>query len=229
MPDTAVAWASATGVLLVVLAAVGLLRRKAASADQSGAGVLSRHGNGSPAALSTTNPGARPPSRWVPPAATVNVAGYVLRDGMIYVGEAVRAVRGGAPEPALINPRLPVNRSNPFRAGQGMSYWPSYSDISPENRAAYLEWLADGRRSPDAYIGYVFLFFYGLERRALIDSATDPGIASEMPRIIREVEELLAVYGHNGSFSTYAGGLLELCRWKFDPVGSATREPALFG
>jgi len=50
-----------------------------------------------------------------------------------------------------------------------MDYWPSYCEVSPRARAAYLRWLEDGRRDESTYIGYVFLFFYGLERRLLGD------------------------------------------------------------
>ena len=50
-----------------------------------------------------------------------------------------------------------------------MTYWPSYSEISSAARTAYVDWLASGRR-PGAHIGYVFLFFYGIERRVLVDA-----------------------------------------------------------
>ena len=40
-----------------------------------------------------------------------------------------------------------------------MGYWPSYSSISPEARAAYLGWLSTGKSDPQADIGYVFLYF----------------------------------------------------------------------
>jgi hypothetical protein len=43
-----------------------------------------------------------------------------------------------------------------------MPYWPGYSDIGPQHRAIYLDWLADGRRRTDIDAGYMFLYFYGL-------------------------------------------------------------------
>jgi hypothetical protein len=89
-----------------------------------------------------------------------------------------------------------------------MGYWPSYASIPPECRAAYLQWLLDGRRAPRAYIGYVFLYFYGLERRLLVDSQWSPAARAEHPALVREVERLLRIYGSNSSFNGYAGNLL---------------------
>lgn len=89
-----------------------------------------------------------------------------------------------------------------------MAYWPSYSTIAPACRAAYLEWLANGRHAPDAYIGYVFLYFYGLERRLLIDAHRSAVASAERETVVAEVRRLLGIYGTNGSFRGYAEGLL---------------------
>ncbi|MFP2923847.1 TerB N-terminal domain-containing protein [Pyxidicoccus sp. 3LG] len=141
----------------------------------------------------------------------VEVAGYKLTGGMVYVGARLRAVNTPGTEPALINPSLEVG-SRPSRDGPGMGYWPSYSDISPACRAAYLEWLAQGRRRPGAYIGYVFLFFYGLERRALTEMGEGAGALAEARAIEEEVQGLLQVYEENRSFRGYALAFLDVLR-----------------
>ncbi|WP_306799795.1 TerB N-terminal domain-containing protein [Corallococcus sp. AS-1-6] len=148
---------------------------------------------------------------WIPPGQSVEVAGRRIPGGMVYVGDKLAAVNVPSPEPALINPRLQV-ASRPDRSGEGMNYWPSYSTISPACRAGYLEWLEEGRRRPDAYIGYVFLFFYGLERRTLIDLAKGPVASAEVRAMEEEVQGLLRVYGANGSFRRYATQLLDVLR-----------------
>ncbi len=89
-----------------------------------------------------------------------------------------------------------------------MGYWPSYDQIPASCRAAYLSWLANGRQG-GAYIGYVFLFFYGLERRALIDAQTDPEAEAELPTIRAEVARLLTLFGDNRSFQGYATAFLD--------------------
>lgn len=93
-----------------------------------------------------------------------------------------------------------------------MSYWPSYASIPDRCRAAYLQWLAAGRRSRGAYIGYVFLFFYGLERRVLHDRFYSQLAQAESRAILAEVEALLEVYGGNSSFKRYATSFLEIGR-----------------
>lgn len=105
----------------------------------------------------------RADARWVAPGEEVEVQGYRLRDGMIYVGRSLPALSEyGGTEPALIDTRLRVDQPRPALSGEDMPYWPSYSEIAPSSRGAYLDWLASGRSDPNANIGYVFLFFYGL-------------------------------------------------------------------
>ncbi len=162
---------------------------------------------------------------WVPPGREVTVAGYTIPGGMLYVGKRLASVAGHSTEPALIDSSLPVNRSNPNRKGEGMTYWPSYSAILPACRAAYLEWLAAGRRDPSAYIGYVFLYFYGLERRALAEAARFERAKQDVPTIIHEVEQLLKVYGDNGSFRGYATQFLDIL--KLVATGDGEAEPPM--
>lgn len=147
--------------------------------------------------------------RWVPPGESIEVAGVNLPGGMLYVGGRLKALNGGA-EPCLISGRHTVARVGNYRARQ-MGYWPSYAEASPEERRAYLNWLSEGRSNPDCDIGYVFLFFYGLERRVIVDSRDDPAARNDWPAIIVELRRLLAIYGEkSGSFNRYAG---ELLRW----------------
>nr|WP_269454285.1 TerB N-terminal domain-containing protein [Saccharothrix espanaensis] len=140
---------------------------------------------------------------WVPVGATTSLAGRTL-PGMVYFGRLTRSdvVSGGNVE--VIDPTLPIDWRKPDFAGQEMDYWPAYHSITPRSRAAYLLWLEGGRWAADAYIGYVFLYFYGLERRALVDAQQDPAARADLPRILSEVVRLLTVYGGNSSFRQYA-------------------------
>jgi uncharacterized tellurite resistance protein B-like protein len=152
-----------------------------------------------------------PEKCWVLAEKTVSVQGYDIPGGLIYVGNHLAGVGPwSGTEPALINPKLPVDKSRPDREGQGMGYWPSYSDIPPASRAAFLEWLAGGRRDPGAYIGYVFIFFYGLERRAIADAKHFDSAKQELPLIREEVQRLLGLYSHNRSFKSYASRFADL-------------------
>jgi tellurite resistance protein len=144
---------------------------------------------------------------WVACDQAVDVLGLTLGGG-IYVGREMTAANGYSPEPALVNPYLAVDWKRPIWDGSGMGYWPSYSGIGPGHRAAYLHWLASGQDDPGAYIGYVFLYFYGLERRALVDFKANKEARSELPAILSRVRSLLDTYGTNNSFHHYASGFL---------------------
>ncbi|MNL97154.1 Tellurite resistance protein TerB [compost metagenome] len=162
----------------------------------------------------------KPDVRWVPAGESVNVSGCVLPGGMFYVG-SVLAGRHDAEEPSLINPKLRIAKTDVDLEARLMSYWPSFSSITSEARRGYLQWLEGGRIYPLADTGYVFLFFYGLERRALDDAVNDPAAKAEIPLIVEEVHRLLSIYGENRSFRGYAEGFL-------DYLSNTTVDPNLY-
>lgn len=146
-------------------------------------------------------------TRWLPAGESIEIAGATLPGGLLYVGPRLNALNGMA-EPALINPHLAVSGRGDCR-DQHTHYWPSYAELSPEGRRAFLDWLSTGRTHPDCNIGLVFLFFYGLERRIIVDSQKDPAAKQEWPIILAEIRRLLSIYGaRSDSFQRYAGDLL---------------------
>jgi uncharacterized tellurite resistance protein B-like protein len=156
---------------------------------------------------SSAKPKGHPvPTNWIPPGQSVTVAGVVIPAGMIYVGSTLISSDGGL-EPAQLDPRLPVDHQAVDPAERLFGYWPRYDSISPQARRAYLTWLAGGRCDVNANIGYVFLFYYGLERRILVDAVNDASAKAEIPRIVAEIERLQAIYG-NASFQRYSSELL---------------------
>lgn len=135
---------------------------------------------------------------WFGQGASVTVSGVRLVSPMIYTGAVAR--NWEAPR-HLVDPGLQIAPSGEDQDGLSLGYWPSYSGLTPVARHTYLQWLALGR--PAGYgIGYVFVFFYGLERRLLREEAGD---ADE---VIAEVGRLLTLYGDNSSFRGYARRLL---------------------
>jgi uncharacterized tellurite resistance protein B-like protein len=144
---------------------------------------------------------------WIGAGQTTVVKGLSIPGGMLYVGSTLTAPDGSI-EPAQIDPTLEVDSQTADPQDRLFGYWPRYDEISPTARRAYLTWLAGGRQDPSADVGYVFLFFYGLERRVLVDGKTDVAARSEVPAIMAEVERLRAIYG-NRSFLSYTKNLLE--------------------
>ena len=140
--------------------------------------------------------------RWVPAGESVTIAGREI-GGMVYVGRGPTV--GGKPDHAFIDPaKLVAYRADDLQA-EGMPYWPNYSSIHPRSRATYLAWLAGGRSHPDYNVGYVFLYFYGLERRFFVDRPD----RREQLAIVAEVERLRGAYGVNGSVNGYLGSFLQ--------------------
>ncbi|HBO43484.1 MAG TPA: hypothetical protein DD670_06050 [Planctomycetaceae bacterium] len=145
-------------------------------------------------------------TEWIPANSSKQLAGFEI-GGMIYVGNPQCATAYWRNENCVIDPSAEVSRSQADYTGGRMPYWPCYAEIDPMCRRAYLEWLAGGRSDPGTYIGYVFLYFYGLERRLIVDAPGD----EETQALFDEVERLREIYGANGSFNRYSKALLD-CR-----------------
>ena len=145
--------------------------------------------------------------RWVNYEQSAVVAGRNI-GGMVYLGPDRRQGALSATWKPTIVPTLPVAASGPDITGDGMPYWPSYSEIGPNSRAAYLDWLATGRSDRRYGVGHVFLYFYGLERRFFIDS---PDLY-ERRLIINEVDRLLQIYGDHRSVRRYFESFVDAAR-----------------
>jgi len=67
------------------------------------------------------------------------------------------------PDPSSIYIHLPISEEYDV---PGLPYWPHYIELSPGQRYNYLNWLRNVEQPID--MGYVFLYYYGLERQLLI-------------------------------------------------------------
>lgn len=156
------------------------------------------------------------PAQWIQPGEEILIDGRIISGGFFYSGRVLKGF-GGWVESSLIDPGLYVDSRSPDYSGELMGYWPSYSDISPRSRAAYLDWLVTDRSQPDVYIGYVFLYFYGIERRLLVDSSDQNLEDAEIKSLIDELIRLRNKYGHNRSFKNYANSLISHAKVRFFP------------
>lgn len=147
-------------------------------------------------ARSTRHGGAAAVRRWVGSSEAVDIGGRRIAGGLLYVVDGSKDERPYCP--ATVIAGLAVGGG---RNARDLGYWPSYYYLTPAQRGAYLDWLATGRSHPDIDLGYVFLFFYGLEWRALVDG-------QDRSEIAREVLRLYGIYGRHRSFHDYALNLL---------------------
>jgi hypothetical protein len=161
-------------------------------------------------------------ARWVQPGEAVAIRGAIIPGGAFYVGTALSCPLLHGDEPALVNPALAVEISRTTLRDTDMQYWPSYESLTPGQRATYLSWLASDRNLGQLPIGYVFLYFYGFERRVFLDLLGTPDLAAELPWIRAEVERLHRVYGSNPSLNGYAQRFL----WATECLGGGSRDLA---
>lgn len=147
---------------------------------------------------------ARIPLRWVGAEESIKIHGFEIRSPMTYVANR-RA--GRQDEPSSIDPREPVRA--PRTSPSPLPYWPRYEQMTPEQRHVYLQWLAQGRRHLPSAIGYAFVFFYGLERRALIDQQDLGPIIDEVLRL-RALHNAADREAFSGSFERYTADFLWL-------------------
>jgi uncharacterized tellurite resistance protein B-like protein len=152
--------------------------------------------------VSSQSTPSKPRHTWVQSGQQFEHAGYLI-SGMVYVSSDSPTWES---EPSTIYLRQPVG--TPLASsGRELPYWPSYANLLDEQRGLYLQWLAEERNTDDSSsveTGYLFLFFYGIERRILIDGDTDP-------RLIEAVYGILQQYAQDGrsrSLASYLGDFL---------------------
>jgi len=129
----------------------------------------------------------KPVLEWHPPGSSISVAGISIPAGLVYSCASRLSYPG---EPSAIITSLSVSNvaDNP---SDDFGYYPNYENLKSGQRRTYLEWLGSGRTDSDPSmrsLGYLFLFFYGLERRVILEKDTDP-------TIVEEILRLLSVYG----------------------------------
>jgi len=118
---------------------------------------------------------------WIGEGSAITIEDLRIVDPMAYFVDSTTCAKWDEPAAIDVAQTFSGGMVDPGR----LSYWPRYVDLGVQQRRYYLRWLADGRRVVPAELGYAFLFFYGLERRALIDQADDLLIFEEVMRLRR--------------------------------------------
>ncbi len=134
---------------------------------------------------------------WHEPSQTPVVGGAALAGGLVYVGTRLPSRVPDVNDACLIHPDLPVEFPETPEKYDDPN--PDYAQMTPRQRGTLLNWLAHGRRD-SVDLSYLMLYFYGLERRLLIDGPAEGfGDASRQP-VHAEVLRLMSDFGHIASF-----------------------------
>ncbi len=116
--------------------------------------------------------------------ATVELAGHTISRPMLYTSKG-RTADG---ETSCIDTTLPVGAVD-WEGAEPLAHWTSYAALSPTQRANYITWLASGRSLPLTDMNYAFLYFYGLERYALIEKGDPEDVLRVLMRLLKHYEE----------------------------------------
>lgn len=110
--------------------------------------------------------------------------------------ETIKTNELPADDPSTIFKMMLIKKPDDVNSVPRPDYYPTYVSLSPEQKWIYINWLQDISRPVN--IGYVFLYYYGLERQLVsgdFDSAFDEII-------------YLRKYHDNQSFKIYSNGTL---------------------
>lgn len=158
------------------------------------------------------------PARWVKPGESITIQNVVINHGYFYFGGRLKTHSSGEygylynddSDASLVNDAFPIEPGSRHYYDESLGYWPSFATLSPRCRGAYLDWLASDRSDASCPVGYVFIYFYGLERRVLADGTQEAISDDEFKALFEEISRLRTVFQASGSFRHYATQLLEM-------------------
>ncbi|HLE04652.1 MAG TPA: TerB N-terminal domain-containing protein [Anaerolineales bacterium] len=114
-----------------------------------------------------------------------------ILDGKIHVEDL------SPDEPSTMYTAMPIRRPPHPSIIPRPPYYPSYAGLTPEQRWIYLNWLTDVTKPVN--VGYVFIYYYGLERHLLI---------GDFELAFDEILLLRQSHSQNGSFDSYSRSAL---------------------
>ncbi|MDP2716917.1 MULTISPECIES: TerB N-terminal domain-containing protein [Chromatiaceae] len=153
--------------------------------------------------------------RWVADDEHLTISGRQMPRGLFYFGGVLNSLSGYGVEPSLVDEKRQALTKS-FKSGsdlytdESLGYWPSYATLSKGCRGAYLDFLASDRSDPTTPVGYVFIYFYGFERRIIENKTNNTVSDHEFLGIFDEVLRLNSVFNANRSFRGYSANFLEL-------------------
>ena len=115
---------------------------------------------------------------------------------ILFENELFRIEFSFGTEPSLLYSNLLIKPNSTINPCESIGYFPSYKELTPGQKWIYLNWLRDISKQVD--IGYVFIFYYGLERHLIYGNYEE---AVETILFLRQHHE-------NSSFNVYSSNAL---------------------
>lgn len=136
--------------------------------------------------------------KWIQKNSNIKIGNFTL-NGLFYITE--RDVSNKIK--SAINLKLKTEIPYQYNYSLPIGYYPNYEYLTPVQRATYLKLLENGFNALTLDIGYVFLYFYGLEYRFFKEYNE-----LEANEIIEEVKRLRVLFKENKSFNSYSSKFL---------------------
>ncbi|MDY0206650.1 MAG: TerB N-terminal domain-containing protein, partial [Pseudomonas sp.] len=150
------------------------------------------------------------PGKWIRSGESITIMGQAFTGGNFYFGGKLSSLDGYGTEASLVDDSLKVENELSSFEDESLGYWPKFISLTPEGRGAFLSWLSGNRSESGTPLGYVFIYFYGLERRITVDSIKQEVDDTEFKSLFDEILRLKGIYGSSRSFSNYSTRLLEV-------------------
>jgi len=150
------------------------------------------------------------PWKWIKPGESITIKGQTIIGGNFYFGGKLSSLDGYGTEASLVDDSLKIENKPSTFEDESLSYWPKFISLTPKARGAFLSWLSGNRSDSETPLGYVFIYFYGIERRITVDSIKQAVDDSEFKTLFDEVLRLKTIYDSSRSFSNYSISLLEI-------------------
>ncbi|MCP4486563.1 MAG: ATPase [Gammaproteobacteria bacterium] len=147
--------------------------------------------------------------KWIKSGESITIKGQAFSSGNFYFGGKLSSLDGYGTEASLVDDSLKVENKPSSFEDESLGYWPKFISLTPKGRGAFLSWLSGDRSDPETPLGYVFIYFYGLERRIAVDSIHRAVDDPEFESLFDEILRLKDIYGSSRSFSNYSIRLLE--------------------
>ena len=157
--------------------------------------------------------------QWVSNASDLSAGGVPFVGYLVYFGTGPRRQQYEQHR-SLIDPTLDVSNGRDPHA-PSFSDWPNYSELRPEARRSYLEWLSAGRKIRHSNWLRVHILLW--PRTPVAEGSFRSRFRGNHGR---NCVWLLAIYGDNHSFKNYCCTLLDMGELLFGNV-EETPEPTL--
>ena len=134
---------------------------------------------------------------------------------LFYVNESPRTVKSKTNRfNSCIDVSLPIGEVNYEPSKEDQGEFKKYCDLTPNERATYLNWLASPRTNPQCRSDFVRLYASGLEYRFFKDDSDK----AEKLEIYKEVQRLSMCYGDRRRLEDLFGDFLDTAKAMNSPT-----------